>query len=338
MLVILAVKKDRQLRNHSNLLLASLALVDLLTAAVSLPFFTAEMLISHHVTVDYICMLDLVDVSLMSCLSLASIQHLTVIAWERYVAVRRWRDYKVIVTIGRVKKLAILAAWFLAIVVVVPLFIMVAIGVDQTDAAEIWSITLAVWVAFSVLLIFYFYSMMYFEVRHRRITKIHQQVKVLIEGKLASKVAKTTGMVTAALILSFVPSCIIHTGLHNVFPELRSRLASGVSHLLLHCNSVANPLIYCYRNRPFRNAVLGLLNIRKPQEIQPNVRFQREKNPSGSLEKVIDLQVHEGQRKRSRRSASFHTALTLDSAQVKQHSSELKTTALIHKRRVSSLS
>ena len=116
-LVILAVKKDRQLRNHSNLLLASLALVDLLTAAVSLPFFTAEMLISHHVTVDYICMLDLVDVSLMSCLPLASIQHLTVIVWERYVAVRRWRDYKVIVTIGRVKKLAI-AAWFLAIVVV----------------------------------------------------------------------------------------------------------------------------------------------------------------------------------------------------------------------------
>ena len=127
---------------------------------------------------------------------------------------------------------------------------------------------------------------------------------------------------------------------------------SGVSHLLLHCNSVANPLIYCYRNRPFRNAVLGLLNIRKPQEIQPNVRFQREKNPSGSLEKVIDLQVHEGQRKRLTRSASFNTALTLESAQVKQHSSELKTTALIHcesiarsrtkksyhKRRVSSLS
>ena len=371
-LVILAVKKERRLRNHSNLLLASLALVDLLAGTVSLPFFTAEMLIDLTVVVEYICVLDLISVSLMSCLSLASIQHLTVIAWERYVAVRMWMDYKVIVTTERVKELAI-AAWILAIFMVVPLFLMVAIGVDHSTA-EIWSVTLAVWVACCFLLIFYFYSMMYFEVRNRRTTKI------LIEGKLASKVAKTTGMVTAALILSFVPSCIIHTGLNKVSPELRSRLASGVSHLLLHCNSVANPLIYYYRNRPFRNAVLGLLNIRKRQQIQPNVRYHKEKKPSSSLEDVIDLQVHEGQRNRLTNSASFDTALVLDSAcrqphglqlkrflttpyraegsgscgnsKVKQHSSVMKTAALIHgessarsrtnkgyhKRRVASLS
>ena len=241
-LVILAVKKEKKLRNQSNLLLASLAVVDLLTGAVSLPLFTAEMLIGHQVPVEYICMLDLVDVALMACLSLASIQHLTVITWERYVAVRMWKDYKVIVTKGRIKKLAI-AAWLLAIFMVVPLYIMVAIGVDQ-NAEEKWYIVLTVWVTLCFILICYFYSMIYFKIRKHRKRTIHQ-VNALIKVKLASNVAKMTGMATAALIVSFVPSCIFHAGLKDVFPERRLSLASGVSQLLLHCNSVANPLIYC---------------------------------------------------------------------------------------------
>lgn len=354
-LVILAVKKEKKLQNHSNLMLASLAVVDLLTGAVSLPLFTAEMLIGYQVPVEYICMLDLVDVPLMSCFSLASIQHLTVIAWERYVAVRMWKDYKAIVTKGRIKKLAI-AAWLLAILMVVPLYIMVAIGVDQ-NAEEKWYIVLTVWVAFCFIMICYFYSMIYFKIREHGKRTIHQ-VNALIKVKLASNVAKMTGMATAALIVSFVPSCIIHAGLKDVFPELRLSLASGVSQLLLHCNSVANPLIYCYTNRSYRNAFLGLLKIRNPQHTQPNVRFFREKNPPNSLGEVVDLKVNQRQRNRLARSASFDTALVLDFAsreprglqlkrspttsyrakrsgscgnlQVKQHSSIIKTTALIH--------
>ena len=376
-LVILAVKKDRQLRNHSNFLLASLAVVDLLTGTVSLPLFTAEMLIGYQVSVEYICMLDLVDVPLMACLSLASIQHLTVIAWERYVAVRMWKDYKAIVTKGRIKKLAI-AAWLLAIFMVVPLYIMVAIGVDQ-NAEETWYIIVTVWVAFCFTLICYHYSMIYFEIRKHRKRTIHQ-VNAMIKVKLASNVAKMTGMATAALIVSFVPSCIIHAGLKDVIPELRLSLASGVSQLLLHCNSVANPLIYYYTRRPYRNAFLGLLKIRKPRHTQPKMRFFREKNPPGSMEEVVDLKLNQRQRHRLARSASFETALVLDFAsrepsglqlkrslttsyrakrsgscgnsQAEQHSSVMKTTALIHgegngrsrpkegyhKRRVASLS
>lgn len=312
-LVIIAVKQKKQLQKPPNFLLASLAVADLLVGAISMPLFIAEMLIAPlEISFEHICMLGLVDVHLTSCLSLSSIQHLTVIAWERYMAVRKWKEYKATVTKGRVKKLAI-AAWLVAILTVFALFIMVAIGVDQSVVGK-WYIVAAVWVVFCFILIIYFYVTLYLEVRSRRRNLIIQQLHALIEAKLEVKVAKTTGLITAALVVSFVPSCIVHTGLDRVFPALRSSTAYGVAHFLLQLNSIVNPLLYCYRNRPVRNAVLEVLKIKKPEATpQPVVRFHRRKDPFGSVEDVVDLQT-EKRRSRLVRSASIDTALVLDFA------------------------
>jgi len=47
-------------------------------------------------------------------LSTVTLDHLTIIAWERYVAVQKWMDYKLIITNGRLKKIAI-GAWLSAL-------------------------------------------------------------------------------------------------------------------------------------------------------------------------------------------------------------------------------
>ena len=57
--------------------------------------------------------------SIIQLLFKATLHHLTIIAWERYVAIQKWMDYKILVTNSRVKNLAI-AAWIPAIFPVVP--------------------------------------------------------------------------------------------------------------------------------------------------------------------------------------------------------------------------
>ena len=74
----------------------------------------------------------------------------------------------------------------------------------------------------------------------------------------------TTALVTIPVILSFFPS-ILSGILQGIYPVFRQRLAIRVEDTFLYQNSVANPLIYCYRDRPFRNAVLEFLRIRKPK-------------------------------------------------------------------------
>ena len=106
------------------------------------------------------------------------------------------------------------------------------------------------------------------------------------------------------------------TTLRDVFPELRSHSAFRTSDTLLQLNCVINPILYCYRDRLFRNAVLELLRlrkpqpiqVRKPQPIQPTVgaaRFRRRKYRSGSVKNVqLELQTEEN-RPRLTRSASW---------------------------------
>ena len=59
--------------------------------------------------------------------------------------------------------------------------------------------------------------MVYLGVRKRKITEI-SQVSALVKAKQEIKVAKTTGLITAALILSFVP-VIVCRWLGRCFPS-----------------------------------------------------------------------------------------------------------------------
>ena len=106
LLVTTAVKTRRELKTNSNILLSSVALIDLLVGAVSMPMsITLDLLVIHKVLdVNIICTLGIIGASVMYIICGASLLHLLLIAWERYVAVAKWKDYKVIVTRGRVNK------------------------------------------------------------------------------------------------------------------------------------------------------------------------------------------------------------------------------------------
>ena len=63
--------------------------------------------------------------------------HLTMVAWERFVAVRKWMDYKVIVTKRRLIKIAIFR-WLSAIFTRGCLYTLWGVTIADIEAKHIW--------------------------------------------------------------------------------------------------------------------------------------------------------------------------------------------------------
>ena len=287
-----------------------MAVTDLLVGAISMPLnIAANILISHRLFYSGFCTLRVATEFSMFTFILSSLYHLTFIAWERYVAIRKWIDYNVIITRDRMIKLVIMA-WMLAAFTSFPPLLMLVVGVDQ-KIKEIWHIGESVVGASCLTAIGYFYIMVYLGVRKRKITEI-SQVTALVKAKQEIKVAKTTGLITASLIFSFVPVIVIGA-LPDVFPVLRTSKAFLIAETLVQLNSLVNPLIYFYRDHRYRKAVLELLRVRKPKAIEPAVRtarFIRRKVQLGSLRAVQERQ----QAKQVEEQVSFRRAASCDLA------------------------
>ena len=323
-LTILAVKQKKELRQRlSSVLLSSMAVADLLTGVIGIPLsaIVALCLPYRIVTVQHFCLMDLVTSILTFSLAICSLIHLTIIAWERYISIRKWTDYKTIVTRSRLRKMAI-SAWFIWGVAVSPVFIimLIAVGQDETVLALVITIfatgSAGILVCILVLIVS-FYIMIYLGVRKRNLNQI-LQVDVLVQAKLENRIALTTAFVTIALILSFVPTVIVGA-LGRVYPVLGTRIAWRISDSFLFLNSLVNPLIYCYRDRRFRSAVLELLRMRNE-----GVRFVKRKNSLVSVR--LGIQTAENPF-RLARSASCDLALfSLDRAYLKSMNTSLKRT------------
>ena len=237
------------------------------------------------------------------------------------MAIRKWIDYKVMVTKSLMKKLAIIA-WVLAIVTVSPPnFITALKGMMRANEAvialEIFLIPLSLLLMSALSLIVYFYVMVYLGVRKRKISQI-RQVSELVKVKQERRIAMTAAVVTIILILSFLPS-ILGGMLQGIYLFFRQRLAMRVEDIFLYLNSVANPLIYCYRDRRFRNAVLEILKGRRPKEkpsvVTDAVRFRDVKHNDvfGSGKDTLQMQKVENQ-VRLTRSASCDLTQSVDRA------------------------
>ena len=330
-LVIIEVKQTKELQRASNILLSSMAVTDLLVGSLCVPLSAVVgLLVSYQLLADhYICKLDFVAISVTTTLTACSIFHLTMIAWERYVAIRKWIDYRVIVTRSRLKKLAIIA-WVSAIVTVSPAhFTMALTGMlrenEMVLALDIFFIILSVLVMSTLGLIIYFYVMVYLGVRKRKLSQI-RLVSDLVNAKLEQRVAVTTTLVTVALILSFFSNAVIGM-LEGVYPVLRKRFVGDLKATLLYTNSVVNPLIYYYRDCRFRNAVLELLRIRKPK-VTPYLVTDTPTFARGN--DVFDLERDKVQGQfvenpvRLTRSASCHLVHFLGRVQLESHKKAFK--------------
>ena len=262
-LVIVSVKKRRDPQNNnSNILLASMAVAGVLVGAVSMPLtiISDVFVLLKVLNVGAFCGIAFVNDMVLYIGSCSSVYHLTVIAWERYVAIRKWTHYKGIVTRGRVKRFARIS-WLLAALVPIPPSIMKIADVDYkyvlaVDIACVLPGTLC------MLLIGYLYLQVYLGVRKWEIEKIRE---VPIRAKRATKCAKTNAMLTAVLLIAFIPS-LAFLLFGEIFHALRRSSFFRWSMMLAQLYSLFNPILYCCRDSRCREALLEMLkmNLKKP--------------------------------------------------------------------------
>ena len=269
--IILAIKQRRELQKPSNIMLSSMAVTDLLVGAVVMPtcasidFFTLS-----QVSFEYTCMLYGVNMLFGPFLFSTTLHHLTVIAWERYVAVQKWKEYKLIITNGRLKKIAI-GTWLCALFPATAFFFMAVVSGDGTILQDVF----AGWTAMEAVCLFlvaFFYRKVYLGIRNRKLNEI-SQIEVLLKAKLEAKVAKTTGLLTAVIISSFVP-IFVFAIIGNLVPLLRTNTSIRFTYLATQLNSLFNPLLYFYRDQRFRNALRALLGIKKTSSNTASVWFR----------------------------------------------------------------
>jgi len=302
--IILAIKQKRELQKPSNIMLSSLAVTDLLVGVVLMPTTaTIDFFTLRQVSTDYTCMLHLAIFLFTPLLFSATLHHLTVIAWERYVAVQKWMDYKRIISNGRLRKIAI-GTWLSALFVTAA-YVSIGMALENRKFSNI-ILTMGLTVeTVCLFLIAFFYRKVYLGIRNRKLNDI-SQIDVLVKARLDFKVAKTTGLLTAAVISSFIP-IFLFSILGNVVPLLRTNAAKRFIRIVTQLNSLFNPLLYCYRDDRFRKAVRELLRMKKPHESQSTVgatQFIRRNDPFTSSE------VHIGGKRAQRLTRSVSSNLT----------------------------
>ena len=263
-LVIIALKRRGDLKNiNSNILLASMAVAGVLVGAVSMPLtiISDALVLAKFLNAGVFCRIAFVNDTVLYIGSCSSVYHLTVIAWERRVAIGEWANYKVIVTRGRVRKFARIA-WLLAALTPIPPSVMKIAGVEYkyllfVDIACVLPGTLC------LMLIGYFYIRVFLGVRNQESEKLRLNFSCLVKAKLATKVAETTAILTVVVLISFIPS-LVFLLFGEIFPALRRSSFFRWSMMLAQLNSVFNPILYCYRDRRFRDAFLEILKLKKP--------------------------------------------------------------------------
>ena len=275
LLVITAVKTRRELKTNSNILLSSVALIDLLVGAVSMPMsITLNLLVIHKVLdMHIICTLGIIDASVMYIICGASLLHLLLIAWERYVAVAKWKDYKVIVTRGRVNKYT-RVAWLFAVLLVVPPAVMESPSVRYDIILVVDVISLSIFWFLCLSVIVYFYVKAYLAVRKWNRTRICP-ANVLVKGKLENKFAYTTFWLTVFFAVSGFPSVVVYI-FREASPFFRQVSTIRWAETILQLNSLFNPLLYWYRTRRLRKHTLEMLRCRCSRTSLYVKKFQSE--------------------------------------------------------------
>lgn len=288
-LEIIAVSRKKRLQRVSTVLLRSMAVADVLVGALSMPLTaTVDLLTAHQTLLDHVCIFHLVGLATMYCAGGTVVLHSAFIAWQRFLAVKKWRVYKVIVTQRLMKKLVVVA-WMPAAIMATP-YVMIGAGVDL-KVYENLALIRGIGYVFFIVLIIYFNTMVYLELRKRKRIKT-LKVNSLIKEKLDSKVAKMTVLMTCAMLFSFLlPEACLWLG--YLFPVFRKNSAFRWYEILMQLHSLVNPLINCFKERCLRNTVLKLLRFKKSELIRPTLRSVKQMKPLSPQEDVSENQIDE---------------------------------------------
>ena len=219
---------------------------DLAVGIVAQPVFIARE-ISHQTggSLSMYCKLSTITLITTTLLCITSLFHLTLISVERLIAMKYSLRYNDIATKRRLTA-AIALCWLFA-------------TINVTIRLTVARITVF-FVMIITPVIFYCHVSVYFVCRrHLRKMKSEQNSSEATTKFLEDRKAwKTTSIILGGLLLSFLPQLLRATAQR----QFSVPLLNSVEPLAFSCvmlNSILNPVIYCWRSRVIRHALLQLL-------------------------------------------------------------------------------
>ena len=214
----MAVAKKQSLQKN-HILISSLAASDLLVGAVSQPLSIVRGSFDFHMDnpPEFLCTLDLINIFSLFAASYTSVCHLTAIAWERNTRISKDMNRPTGVTRKRIKML-IFVSWISTFVFVSPgLLYMYLTGVNHKYIMPL-DICIVVIIIILLFLIVYYYILIYIKTC-KLVCNPAVNFSQLAMANYEKRIAVTSGLLTAALLISYTPliSMILF---RDVFPVL----------------------------------------------------------------------------------------------------------------------
>ncbi|XP_054761030.2 histamine H2 receptor-like [Lytechinus pictus] len=266
-LVVATFLKTDRLRRPTYYLLSSLAFVDLLNGAISIPVETFNRSVFIEVTCLYTYSRYLSSFTYL--FGGNSLLHIVMVTLDRYIAVHKPLRYEALVTSKRIA-FGILLSWLMSI-----LFVIGLVGKDedaslvgnycagtitQTDHLyRIGIIILMIIIILSSLTLVILNMLILRTALHhaRRIAQMEQAVGRGRQEESVSRIkaSKIVTTITLAFFVCYIPTSIVHVAI-VIDNGLFNRPFDDMAAFIFYLSSAVNPVIYCYRDRLFReNAV-----------------------------------------------------------------------------------
>ena len=272
-LVMVAVKTNRQLRTKSNVSLACLATTDLVVGLVVQPLQIVWYGFMLNGETGIFCStLATIRPAITTRCVLTSLNLFVLLSAERYIAIKHPFAHEVHVTEVRII-VATALAWAVAIAIPAEDFwppnIQYA-GMLVAVVIQLISITVVIYLNVSV----------YKEVRRSEKQIIANQVSLEVKEKLLKnkKAFYCTIIVLLSIFLCYFPANVIVVIMMSF---LKDSIALNVKYIIYHLisllpilNSLFNPLIYAVRIRYFRVAFIQLLlrkTVAQAEQLEKNI-------------------------------------------------------------------
>ena len=252
-LVVLIVKTKRRLQTHSNVLLACLAVTDLMVGLVVQPLYlTITVLLLQGKGFNEFCTIsDAFTVSVVSSASI-SLYHLALIGGERYFTIKYCFVNESLIT-----KTGLMIGSALVWIVNV-----LSIASPQGRVILLYSAPIGI--SFVIV----FQVLVYKEEQHI----LSHQVSFEARAKFTKekKASKLTAKILAAVVGCFGAPMLVMIFVRSIYgKETPNGVKAAARHIGLLptiLNSVINPIIYTVKNKQFRIAFIVMLLRKRYQE------------------------------------------------------------------------
>ena len=279
-LVIVAVATRHRLQSASNVLVAWLAGADLLYGLV-LQNLEIALDLTRILSYGPYCGLKKASFVAMGGLGVLSFGNLVLISIDRYISIKHPLRYMTIVTKKRLKT-GLLLVWATALFVSIHELSATVVSDSVSDLYRLYikvaNSILSMFVLVAIAVISYTYCYIFSESRRQ---KKRLQTEQLSEeeakrSKKKSKAANTLTLILVTLVVSYIPSIVLVLiaaySEDILVPHTIGVIWSWtVTFSLL--GSLCNPIIFFWRIKNMRRAILEILHYRQPENSPPPIEM-----------------------------------------------------------------